>query len=265
MADAPTAAPGWYPDPNTGQQRYWDGASWGPTAPQQQYVQPSGNGFAVTALVCGIIGAVLALIPLLFILGWALGLVALIFGILGWRKANSDPTAGKKGMAIAGTILGVVAIGLGIAGAAIIDDVGEDLENLGEPEETKSATLGEPLELETQDTTIEVTPGTLRPVEGGRFDSDDLIGLDLQITNTGDAAFEDSVGNDVELIATGGEKADSAYVTGGPCEAFSDIRLDPGDTASGCAAFEAPAGTPETFIFTPDSGFAPDAGEWAVP
>lgn len=26
-------APGWYPDPHTGQQRYFDGTNWGPTAP----------------------------------------------------------------------------------------------------------------------------------------------------------------------------------------------------------------------------------------
>lgn len=26
-------APGWYPDPNTGQQRYFDGNQWGPPAP----------------------------------------------------------------------------------------------------------------------------------------------------------------------------------------------------------------------------------------
>jgi hypothetical protein len=30
---SPLPGPGWYPDPATGQQRYWDGAQWGPFAP----------------------------------------------------------------------------------------------------------------------------------------------------------------------------------------------------------------------------------------
>jgi hypothetical protein len=33
---------GWYPDPSTGQQRYWDGTRWGPTAPPPAPMQPAG-------------------------------------------------------------------------------------------------------------------------------------------------------------------------------------------------------------------------------
>lgn len=51
-----------------------------------------------------------------------------MFGILGWRRANRDPAAGRKGMAVAGTILGVVAIALGIAGIAIVSDAVDDLD-----------------------------------------------------------------------------------------------------------------------------------------
>jgi hypothetical protein len=157
--------------------------------------------------------------PLLPIpVAWALGAVALVLGIIALRRVRREPAVGRRGMSIWGVVLGVAALGLGTWGAVIVADVGEDLENLGEPEETKTASLGETLELETQDTAVEVTPTELGPVEVGRFDSSNLVGIDLEITNTGDAAFDDSLDNDVQLLASGGERVDSAYFSGGPCE-----------------------------------------------
>ncbi len=32
--------PGWYPDPGTGMQRWWDGQAWGPVAPPAAVQQP---------------------------------------------------------------------------------------------------------------------------------------------------------------------------------------------------------------------------------
>jgi hypothetical protein len=55
------------------------------------------NGWAITSLICGIIGC--------------LGLTsigAIIFGALGIRKANREPHAGGKGLSIAGIVLGVL-------------------------------------------------------------------------------------------------------------------------------------------------------------
>jgi hypothetical protein len=74
-----------------------------PGAPGQYPMSPrrSGNGMAVASLVLGIVQC----IPFL------MGLLAVIFGILGIRKANRDPAAGGKGLAIAGLILGVLGIG----------------------------------------------------------------------------------------------------------------------------------------------------------
>jgi len=69
---------------------------------------------AVAALVLGIIGTVLALIPGV---GWyagiALGLIAIILGVLGRKAAAAEnrPT----GSATAGMVLGVVALVLSIA------------------------------------------------------------------------------------------------------------------------------------------------------
>ena len=70
-----------------------------PVQPVQQVVvaQPQPNGFAVTALVLGIVG---------FLLGWTgaigliVGILALIFGILAINKHQN------KGMGITGVVLG---------------------------------------------------------------------------------------------------------------------------------------------------------------
>ena len=97
---------------------------------QQQYgqqpygQQQQGNGPAVTALVLGILGLLLAFIPFLgVILGILLGLVAVIFGAVGLGRSK-DPYRGGKGMAIAGIVLGVLAIIVALAQGALLGAIG---------------------------------------------------------------------------------------------------------------------------------------------
>ena len=72
------------------------------TSSQEQYgygpVQQPGNGLAIAGLVCGIIG--------LLLFNIVLGPLAIIFGGVGWSRANRG--ARYKGMSIAAVILGVV-------------------------------------------------------------------------------------------------------------------------------------------------------------
>ncbi len=82
------------------------------------FVQPLGNGFAITALVCGIIGAVVGLIPILAVPALIMGILALVFGIAGWKRANK--LRAKKGIAVAGVVLGVLAVTLSIVGFVIV-------------------------------------------------------------------------------------------------------------------------------------------------
>jgi hypothetical protein len=95
-----------------------------PAAPAAQneviYVKGVGNGVAVGAMVCGIVGVVFGLIPILGIPALALGLVALVLGVVGRRRVKRDPKVGHKGLATAGVILGIAASGLGIAGIVIV-------------------------------------------------------------------------------------------------------------------------------------------------
>ncbi len=81
----------------------------------------------MTALVCGIVGSVFGLIPILGLIALTLGVIALVFGLLAARKAKQQQQ--PRGMARAGWILGVVAIVLGVVGMAIVSDAFEDLEN----------------------------------------------------------------------------------------------------------------------------------------
>jgi O-antigen ligase len=57
------------------------------------------NGFGVAALVLGIVGLFIVFCSIL----------AIIFGAIGISKANKDPRYGK-GMAIAGLVLGIIAV-----------------------------------------------------------------------------------------------------------------------------------------------------------
>ena len=62
-------------------------------------VMQARNGFAVAALVLGIVGSVVGLIPILAIPALACGILAVIFGVIAHRRAK---VRGRRGMAIAG-------------------------------------------------------------------------------------------------------------------------------------------------------------------
>ena len=96
-----------------------------PTPPPPGYPPPPGmghpdqlgmpmgkrsNGWSIASLICGILGCV----PFLT------GALAVIFGIIGIRKAR-DPQVGGKGLSIAGLVLGIVSIVLwALFGAGIL-------------------------------------------------------------------------------------------------------------------------------------------------
>jgi hypothetical protein len=115
----PAPSGGWQGQP---QQQYQPG-------PQQYQYQPApqqlGSGLQVTAIVAGIFGIIFGLIPLTFFLAWAFGLVALVVGIMAYRRAKRVGV--KQGRA--GIVMGAIALVLGIIGVVIVSDAFDDLDD----------------------------------------------------------------------------------------------------------------------------------------
>jgi hypothetical protein len=120
-----TTPAGWYRDPNGAGLRWWDGVQWTQHVhlpqPQPVYVTSLGNGIAVAALVCGLVGVLFSIIPLMFVIGMPLGLLAVVFGAVGFRRTSVNPMIPHRGMAVWGIILGLIAFGIGVYIIAAID------------------------------------------------------------------------------------------------------------------------------------------------
>ncbi|MFC3495224.1 DUF308 domain-containing protein [Glycomyces rhizosphaerae] len=113
--------------------------------PQYPYLSPSAqypvvqapafapkNGMGLTALVLGIAGAALALIPYIGCIGAIAGVIAIVFGAIGIANANGGKATNRTS-AIAGLSLGIAALLLGVlvnfvtytASSSVETDAGE--------------------------------------------------------------------------------------------------------------------------------------------
>ncbi|RJQ80898.1 DUF4190 domain-containing protein [Amycolatopsis panacis] len=103
-----------------------------PAPPPPGYGQPATprNGFGVTALVLGILALVLCWTVWG---GIVLGVLALIFGILGIKRANRGE-ATNKGMSISGVVTGSIGLVIGVLLAVLVGSIfakfGSQLNNL---------------------------------------------------------------------------------------------------------------------------------------
>lgn len=108
----------------------------------------SGNGFAVTALVLGIVGACFGLIPLTSFFALVLGFIGAIFGLVALLLALRGKR-GRKVMSVVGLVLCGIAFALGVWGMTVLaqaaDDFVESLEGISTstaPPSTDSAQGG---------------------------------------------------------------------------------------------------------------------------
>ncbi|MER5885164.1 DUF4190 domain-containing protein [Streptomyces sp. NPDC001941] len=96
------------------------GAPMAPPLPPFPGGQPApSNGLGTTALVLGIVGLVFAIIPVTFWLGGFLGLLSLIFGIVGLGRTKKG-LATNKGAAVTGVVLGVLSMVVALVWTALI-------------------------------------------------------------------------------------------------------------------------------------------------
>ncbi|MFI2753743.1 DUF4190 domain-containing protein [Cellulomonas sp. P22] len=116
-----------------------------PAAPQSA---PT-NGLAVAALVVAIISLLLCFVPVINFASIVGGVVALVLGILGRRKAKSG-AAGGKGLALAGVIIApiaiVVAIIVNVVAGMAVDAINDSVQDAVADAENQESDLGSGLD-----------------------------------------------------------------------------------------------------------------------
>ncbi|WP_062517536.1 DUF4190 domain-containing protein [Demequina gelatinilytica] len=133
---------------------------------------PLKKGFAVTALVLGIVAIVGSWIPFLSIGSILIGLIGLIFGLIATVKALRGKAAGKV-MAIIATVLSLLSIIFGfMSTSAGVDAVDEAFDELGGEISAESATDAE--DADATDAETEDAPAD-EPVVGS-FEAPAAIG-----------------------------------------------------------------------------------------
>jgi uncharacterized protein DUF4352 len=96
---------------------------------------------------------------------------------------------------------------------------------------------------------------------------DRAAGVELVVRNTGHGLYDSSSESDVKLRSSGGSFAGPAFASSGPC-ATTEIdflkEVSPGESRSGCVAFDLPKGTkPVAVRFSPEG--RPEGGRtWVV-
>jgi hypothetical protein len=126
--------PGWFPDP-TGRYefRYFNGSVWtgDVSTAGMRFVDPlsnrtpasfaaagrTRNGIATAALTCGILSAALGWLPVVFVVGFVLAVLGIVFGAIGLGRARVSGVG--RGFAITGLVTGGLGVASSIAGAAL--------------------------------------------------------------------------------------------------------------------------------------------------
>ena len=114
-----------------GQRRVDDG---GPTAPQPGWAPTAavkakpGRGFAIASFVLGLCSIIVGWIPFLFVLAVGGAITALVFAVIGIRRARQADGYGM-GFAVAGAVLAPIALGVCVVGflltRAVLDEVND--------------------------------------------------------------------------------------------------------------------------------------------
>ena len=117
MTDTPSDRPPYPPQPGQGPAGGYPPPGQAPAEgyPAAGYpaARPRRNGMGTTALVLGVVALTLVLLLLFSPLGAFLGLLAVLFGILGLMRANRGE-ADNRGQAVAGLVTGGIALLVGV-------------------------------------------------------------------------------------------------------------------------------------------------------
>lgn len=179
------------------------------------------------------------------------------------------------GVVLGGLVLIVGCAALITAGEDTVDEPtvnepsgsGDDEE--GQGGEAQRAAIGDTLTLEgfeglTMDVTLTEIDRRLEVDE--EFDMGSYVGVRLTLTNTGDAAYDDSPSNGATLVTEDDQQLSSTILfEDADCSGAESARIAPGDTREVCVVFEREEGQGlRLFQFALDSGFAEQTGEWEL-
>jgi hypothetical protein len=123
---------GWFPDPHGRHEyRYFNGHAWTADVADEGHrlVDPhgaapigradksgggAGNGMAIAGITCGLVALLFAWMPMLVVIGIVLGVLGVVFGVRGRRRAAQ--VGSGHGIALTGIITGSAALALSIVG-----------------------------------------------------------------------------------------------------------------------------------------------------
>ena len=184
---------------------------------------------------------------------------------------------GCLGLALVGcgteTSVKTVAETVTVAAPPTVDVETEEEEEEEEAEtEPSTAAVGDALTLHGNSDELEVRVTLLRVRDNAKSSNEFLqpdagnryVAFQLRLENLGSEVYDDSPSNGAAVIDTQDQEftADFANVVE---PALGSPTIRSGDRRVGWITFEVPkASKLRTFQFTLDSGFAPEAGEWAL-
>jgi hypothetical protein len=113
MTDTPADRPPYPPQPDQVPPQPGQGPAGGYPPAGYSPARPRRNGMGTTALVLGVVALTLVVLLLFSPLGAFLGLLAVLFGILGVMRANRGE-ADNRGQAVAGLVTGGIALLVGV-------------------------------------------------------------------------------------------------------------------------------------------------------
>ena len=235
----------------------------GPMAPAPV---PPRNGLGIAALVLGLCGLVIGLIPFFGLGAILLGIVGLVLGLVGVQRARNH-IATNTGTAVAGVVACVLAVVLGIVGMVIVANavtqLGEDLSAIGattpaagapaDPSAGSSAPATSAVafgQTFTYADGLAVTVDPPAPYEASSTAAGDenphAFSVSVRITNNTGAAFDPALLN--VAMSTGGTPATQIFDSANNMGDRPQNQLQPGRSMTYEVAFSTTADSGEAQV-----------------
>jgi hypothetical protein len=120
--------------------------------------------------------------------------------------------------------------------------------------------VGKSIRMHAGDTTLVVTARrVVFPLRGSGMlllHGDTAAGVEMSVRNAGHSVYDSSSESDVGLLTDSGQPAEPGFAARGACTTFEiDFlkEVEPGESRSGCVAFDVPKGTkPAEVRFSPE-------------